>query len=180
MKKPKLEVEDIDFLIENERSLLDALIVFRAVILSPDSKEERMKYIRKYQVAYGNSKSEKAITQRMFNRIVGGNYSIKQISYIATAVQELVMDGCYQEADFSEDVRERIASSQNYCCSMCGKRQNTKLLTIDHKIPKSVIGEHFGDANLQMLCHDCNCKVKRTTIGLQHRFVIAMRNSYYR
>ena len=177
MEKPQLKSGDIEFLIENERSLLDSLIVFRSVIRSPDSKAERMKYAQKYQRAYGNLKSEKAITQRLFNRVVGINYSIKQISYIATAVRELVMRGKYQRDDISIDQKSKIAASQNYICPICGKKFDLASLEIDHKIPFEVIGEHFGDENLQTLCRRCNQNVKRSTIGLQTHFTIAMQNT---
>ena len=179
MRKLQLRAEDIDFLLDNERSLLDSIIVFKAAILSSDNKAERMRYIRMYQKAYGNTKREKAITQRVFNHIVGGNYSIKQISYIATAVRELIMCGEYQKDVVPIETKEKIAASQEYCCAICGETFEMKTLEIDHKIPQSVIGTHFGEANLQVLCHKCNSsRVKGTTIGLQSRFATAMRNTH--
>ena len=176
MKMPQLTPEDVDFLIESEQSLLDDLQAFVAAIRSLPI-QERMKYIKKYQRVYGNTKSEKAITQRLFNRIVDGNYSIKQISYIATAVRELVMNGAYRISNVSEETKDIIARRQHCCCAICGDKLRSDKQA-DHKVPRSIIGEHWGNANLQVLCQRCNSPlVKSTTVGLQPRFVTAMRNS---
>lgn len=178
MKNPILTSGDVDFLIENEKSLLNSLIAFKAAILSQNSQELRMSYVGMYQAACGNEKREKAITQKMFNRIVGEHYSIKQISYVASAIQEIVMDGGYQKDRVATETKHKIILKQKHCCAICGRKFEEKALQIDHKIPQCIIGAHLGTANLQALCHDCNSqKVKGITIGMQPLFVRAMRNT---
>lgn len=174
MKQPQLRPEDVDFLIENERPLLDDLYAFARAIRTT-TIQDRMKYVVKYQNAYENHKREKEITQRVFNRVVAGNYSIKQISYIATAVQELIMTGKYKYKTVTAATKDIVAHRQHYRCAICGEMLKDDV-EADHKVPRVIIGEHWGDANLQILCHTCNQDVKATTVGMQSRLATVMKN----
>lgn len=50
--------------------------------------------------------------------------------------------------------RERIFRRDGYRCVECGCSER-KLLTIDHKVPRSKGGKN-NDANLQTMCRGCN------------------------
>jgi 5-methylcytosine-specific restriction endonuclease McrA len=58
-------------------------------------------------------------------------------------------------ANISKRIRRRIYRNSKNRCKYCRKQVKTKLLTLDHKQPKSKGGKN-GQKNLACCCFECN------------------------
>jgi len=82
-------------------------------------------------------------------------------------------DKFYKEEQAIQDwslIRVKAFQRDNYCCRMCGKKEDSFHLIGDHIIPIAIGGEEFNIDNVQTLCIQCN-KIKTK----QDAFVIAQR-----
>jgi len=68
---------------------------------------------------------------------------------------------------FTPQIKMRIATKSNYCCTCCGY-PDFAMLEYDHITPRSKGGEHTLE-NGQLLCHACNQKKGENTVEFTPR-----------